>query len=92
VGSPALPECFFVPALSEGNTVVLGELCARVDATVSPSDRCVVIGWRMGVDGRKHIAGTAVFAESGRVVAMGRATWIEVSASAFPDQRHGANS
>jgi hypothetical protein len=78
------PSAFSFLPVSEGKTVVLGELCVRVDAAVSPFDRCAVIGWRIGVDGRKHIAGSAVFSESGLVIAVGRATWIEVSADAFP--------
>jgi len=78
------PSAFSFLPLSEGKTVVLGELCARVDAAVSPSDRCTVIGWQIGVDGRKHLAGSAVFSESGQVIAVGRATWIEISADAFP--------
>jgi hypothetical protein len=80
------PSAFSFLPLPEGRTVVLGELCARVDATVSPSDECVVTGWQIGVDGRKHTAGSAIFSGSGQVVAVGRATWIEISADAFPEE------
>jgi len=80
------PGAFSFLPLPEGKTVVLGELCVRIDAPVSPGDRCVVIGWPISVDGRKHFAGSAIFAESGRVIAVSRATWIEVPASAFPDE------
>lgn len=80
------PSAFSFLPLPEGKRVVLGELCARIESTVSPSDKCVVTGWRIGVDGRKHVAGSAIFAESGKVIAVGRATWIEISAAAFPEE------
>ena len=67
----------------EGKALVLGELCARVTGTVMPEENCVVIGWPIESDGRKRFAGTAVFASSGQAVAVARATWLEVPASAF---------
>ncbi len=77
---------FAVLPVPEGKAIVLGELCARIDDTVAPGDECVVIGWPLQVDGRKRISGSAVFSRSGRPVALGRATWIEVQASAFGGQ------
>ena len=55
----------------EGKALVLGELCARVTGRPIESE------------GRKRFAGTAVFASSGQAVAVARATWLEVPASAF---------
>ncbi len=77
---------FAVLPIPEGKTIVLGELCARVDGTVSPGKKCVVIGWPLQVDGRKRVAGSAVFSPSGEAVAVGHATWIEVPLSAFAGQ------
>jgi len=62
---------------------VLGELSARIDGTLAPGERCVAIGWPLGVDGRRWRAGSAVFAADGRAVAVAHATWIEVPKSAF---------
>jgi hypothetical protein len=76
-------SAFPVLPIPEGRAIVLGELCARIDGSVSPGEKCVVIGWRLNVDGRKRFGGSAVFAESGRAVAVGRATWIEVPADRF---------
>jgi hypothetical protein len=67
----------------EDNAIVLGELSARIDGSVAPGDGCVVIGWPLRIDGRKRFAGSAVVSSSGQPVAVGRATWIEVPASAF---------
>lgn len=77
---------FAVLPVPEGKAIVLGELCARIDDSVTPNERCIVVGWSLQVDGRKRIAGSAVFSSSGRPVAVGRATWIEVQASAFGGQ------
>jgi hypothetical protein len=58
-------------------TVVLGRLAARVYRVPPAGERCVVVGWSLGDDGRKHHAGTALFGEAGDVVGVGRALWIE---------------
>jgi hypothetical protein len=63
--------------------VVLGELSGQIKSAIRPGDKCVVVGWRIGAEGRKHFAGTAVFSEAGDTVAVGRATWIEIPKDAF---------
>ena len=55
---------------------VLGRLAARVEHLPHPGERCVVMGWPLGADGRKLYAGTALFGEDGRVLGAARATWI----------------
>ncbi len=72
----------FLP-LPEGKVVVLGKLWARIEGAVLPREKCVVVGWLLGVEGRKRFAGSAIYAEQGHPVAVARATWIEVSRSAF---------
>ena len=79
-------SAFAVLPIPEGKAIVLGELCARIADSVTPGEKCVVIGWPLQVDGRKRFAGSAVFSSTGRPVAVGRATWIEVHASAFGGQ------
>jgi hypothetical protein len=58
--------------------VVLGELAASILGTVKAGERCVVLGWPLGVEGRKHLAGTAIYAPDQRLLALARAVWIEV--------------
>ena len=74
---------FAVLPIPEDKAIVLGELSARIDGAVTAGEACVVVGWPLQVEGRKRIAGTAVFGQSGEPVAVGRATWIEVPLSAF---------
>jgi hypothetical protein len=58
-------------------TVVLGRLAADVRRVPRADERCVVVGWPLGTDERKHFAGTALFGEDGDVLGVARATWIE---------------
>jgi hypothetical protein len=58
--------------------VVLGTLAARIERQVAVGERCVVIGWKIGAEGRKYFAGTAVFSASGGLCAKGKAVWIEI--------------
>jgi len=55
---------------------VLGRLAARIDHLPRAGERCVVLAWPLGEDGRKLYAGTALFGEDGRVLGAARATWI----------------
>lgn len=76
-------SAFAVWSIPPGKAIVLGELCARIDHTIAPGERCVVVGWPLSVEGRKRFAASSVYSESGYPVAVGRATWIEVPAEAF---------
>ncbi|MCI0436413.1 MAG: hypothetical protein L0271_22670 [Gemmatimonadetes bacterium] len=62
----------------EPRPVVLGRITARIDALPGVGERCVVIGWNLGNERRKHVVGTAVYGEGGELCAVARATWIEV--------------
>lgn len=66
------------------SALLLGELAVSIEGSVAPGERCVVIGWEIGRQGRKHFTGTALFGESGSRRAIGRATWFEVPAPAHP--------
>ena len=69
------PGAYAVEFGQRGNPV-LGRLAARVEHLPHPGERCVVIGWPLGEEGRKLYAGTAVFGEDGRMLGAARATWI----------------
>ena len=61
----------------ERGVLVLGRLGARVDALPRAGERCAVVAWPLGEEGRKAYAGTALYGEGGRVLGVARATWIE---------------
>lgn len=58
--------------------IVLGRLAVQIQGTIKAGDRCIVTGWKMSEQGRKIMAGTAVFSETGRLCAQALATWIEL--------------
>jgi hypothetical protein len=56
--------------------VLLGRMAAEIDRLPTPSEPHVVIGWRVGEDGRKRFAGSALLTADGEVLARSRSTWI----------------
>jgi hypothetical protein len=71
-GAYAFPE-------PEHGALLLGELTVSIYDTVSVGEKCVLIGWEINHEGRKHHTGTALFGESGSCCAVGYATWFEVA-------------
>jgi hypothetical protein len=55
---------------------LLGRFAVRIDELPDVGERCVVVGWPLGEEGRKLYAGTALYSEGGRSLARARATWI----------------
>ena len=62
-----------------GQPMLLGELAVRLSGRVRPGERCVVVGWTLGGEGRKRFAGGALFGEDGAACAVGLATWITIA-------------
>lgn len=67
----------FAAATPDMRPMLLGELTARIDRPVRVGDECVVVGWVIGVSGRKHEAGTALYDSARNLCAVARAIWIE---------------
>ncbi len=55
---------------------LLGRMTARVDRLPREGERCVVIGWPLGEEGRKLHAATALVGGDGEVLARARQVWI----------------
>jgi hypothetical protein len=62
----------------DGPPFVLGRLSVRQTGTVRAGEPHAVAGWRLAQDGRKMLAGSALFTASGQAVAVARATWIRL--------------
>jgi hypothetical protein len=56
--------------------VLLGRMAARIDRLPAAGDAHVLVGWRIGEDGRKRHAGSALFTAGGDLLAAARSTWI----------------
>ena len=63
--------------------LVLGRLTAALDIPLQAGRPYIVGGWRLGRDGRKHGAGTAIWSADGTVCARAQATWIEIDPARF---------
>jgi hypothetical protein len=64
---------------SEGPPFVLGRLSVRQLGPTVPREPHIVIGWRIGGEGRKLVAGSALFTSRQGLVAHARATWIRLA-------------
>lgn len=60
----------------ERGETLLGRFAAKIEELPRIGERCVVVGWPLGEEGRKLYAGTALFGEDGRQLASAHATWI----------------
>jgi hypothetical protein len=64
--------------MSGGETILLGRMAARIDRRPKPGDRCVVVAWPTGRDGRKVFAGSALLGANREILAVAQATWLIV--------------
>jgi hypothetical protein len=64
-------------ALGEGpKRMLLGRMTGRLDGVVRTGEPCIVLGWRIGQEGRKCHAGTALFGEDGGLRGLALALWV----------------
>ncbi|MEO8316870.1 MAG: hypothetical protein ABI561_00960 [Bradyrhizobium sp.] len=64
------------PEPNGDQTILLGRMSARVDARPKPGDRCTVVAWPTGREGRKLFASSALLRADGGVLAVAQATWL----------------
>lgn len=82
--SAALDCPGYFAARSDGVPMLLGEFTVHIDRCVHVDEPCIVVGWRLAVNGRKYEVGTALFDEDGELCAQARAMWIEPRAPISP--------
>ena len=61
---------------AKAGIAVLGRFAAIIHADPFPCEPHVVTGWPIRSDGRKHLAGTAIYDGRGQLLAAAEATWI----------------
>lgn len=74
---------YFAVGSPEYPVALLGRMTAEVSSAPRVGEKCVVLGWSEGRDGRKLNAGTAVFGEDRRLLGRARQVWIRLH-STFP--------
>jgi hypothetical protein len=59
--------------------MVLGRLCVELDGRVRAGERVLVLAWPIALEGRRGVAGAALFDASGRRIGLARATWVSLA-------------
>lgn len=62
--------------------IVLGRFTTQLHRPMAIGETGTVIGWPLGVDGRKYSVGSALFNAERELVASARATWVAVKPAA----------
>jgi hypothetical protein len=62
-----------------GRPMVLGRMALRVDAEPTAGEDHVVVGWKVGEEGRKVFTGSALYDGDGALLAIAQQTWITLS-------------
>lgn len=76
------PGAWAYCADGELTPMVLGQLTVDHRAELRVGQPTTVVGWRRGAEGRKHFAGTAIWAGE-TLIAVGEAVWITVDAATW---------
>ena len=69
--------------IGPGRPAVLGRLAVEQRQQVRAGEPLVVLGWLIEDLPRKYLAGSALMSTSGEVVAVGRATWVQIDPAAW---------
>ena len=73
------PGCFAALLNRPLQPAVLGRFAAHVERAPRVGERCLVYGWPIAHDGRKHEVGTAIVDANGARLGSAVATWIDVA-------------
>jgi hypothetical protein len=61
--------------------ILLGRLTVRIVQMPSAGEPHVAIGWRRAIEGRKRLAGSALYTAGGELLAFASSTWIQLRSS-----------
>jgi hypothetical protein len=64
-----------------GRPMVLGRMAAAIESLPEVGEPCVVVGRRLGVEGRKMWTATTAYGADGRELGRAHATWIAVASA-----------
>jgi hypothetical protein len=64
--------------MTGAETILLGRMRAHIERRPHPGDRCIIVAWPTGRDGRKLFANSAVLNADGESLAFAEATWLLV--------------
>lgn len=72
-------DCPSAFAITGNDTLMLlGRICARIDARPAPGEELIITGWHDRSEGRKHFTGSALYSARGDLLAKADTLWIEL--------------
>jgi hypothetical protein len=75
---PSGIAAFEAAEVGQDTAILLGRMTAGLTALPTIGDECQVIGWPIGRDGRKLMAGSALLGSDGEVLAVAETVWLTV--------------
>lgn len=78
-GALDCPGAWAVQDPDDWRTAMTGRMTARILHRPRPGEPCMVVGWKIGAEGRKLFAGTALYTRTGTLCAVAASTWIVVA-------------
>jgi hypothetical protein len=75
-GTLDCPGAWAVQDADDPRPALTGRMTASIIDPPRVGERCAVVGWKIGEEGRKLYSGTALYTEQGRLCALGHCTWI----------------
>ena len=70
---------YFAMMKDKMEVLLLGKMAAQIVTPVYKGEKIVVMAWKIGVEGRKHYAGTVLYGEDGQVKSYCSNIWIALS-------------
>ena len=75
-GALDCPGAWAVQDPDDWRPAVTGRMAGRIFHRPEPGEPCMVVGWKIGAEGRKLFAGTALYTRAGTLSALASSTWI----------------
>jgi len=75
-GTLDCPGAFAAQDIDDFRPAMTGRMTGKVIDPPRVGERCAVVGWRIGAEGRKLYSGTALYTEHGRLCGIATCTWI----------------
>ena len=73
--------------MSGAEMILLGRMSARINNRPHPGDRCVIVAWPTGREGRKLFAHSALLRSDGELLAFAQTIWLRVDRKLQPGER-----
>ena len=73
----------YFASCDEGQLALLGRMTATITGTLSVGEKSTVIAWPLKTEGRKAVAGTALYNAEGNCIAVAESLWIHIDRNLF---------